>query len=82
MVYDTSELFGQYIPYVFTTPPNDTYYPVIQYHKESIKLVIYGRDLYMVGWRGPHGNYEIKSDYQSANYMIGDVTCRGKEVLW
>lgn len=56
---------------VFTTPLGGTYYLVLQYDERCLELVLGGRDLYMMGWRGPNGSYKIKSDSQSVNYMTG-----------
>lgn len=72
MVEDVSQLFGPEVVEVFTTPPDGTYYLVLEYSNRSLELVISGRDLYMMGWRGPNGTYEIKSDSQLVNYMVGN----------
>lgn len=68
---DVSRVFGPN-SVVFTTPPHGTFYVDLESRGRFLELLINGRDLYVMGFRGPSGSFEIKSDTEAVNYMIGE----------
>jgi hypothetical protein len=70
IVKDVSDIFGPGAV-MCTTPPNGTFHMELEDSGRSLEVLINARDLYVMGWRGPNGSFEIKSDTQTENYMIG-----------
>lgn len=66
---DVSRLFDRHCV-VYTTPMRETFYPVVTYEGRSLVFVIDGRNLYIKGFSGPNGSYQLRLDEQEENYML------------
>jgi hypothetical protein len=55
-------------------PPGGSVYVELVYKSRSLEFALWGRNLYVMGWRGPHGTVEIKDPLeQRKNFMVGPV---------
>ena len=66
---DVSRLFDRECV-MYTTPERGSFYPVITYEGRSLVFVIDGRNLYIKGFTGPNGSYQLSLDEQEENYML------------
>lgn len=60
---------------VFTTPPQGAFYFNVEYKGRVLKVVLNVRDLYLMGWSGAKGRFEMKMPCEDRkNFMLNPVT--------
>jgi hypothetical protein len=70
--FDLSSLFGNN-KVLFTTPPAGCFTFTFQYLGRTLDICLYGRNLYVMGWRNPNGTFEIKLESENRkNFMSGE----------
>lgn len=66
---DVSRLFDRQCV-IYTTPERGSFYPVITYEGRPLIFVIDARTLYIKGFAGANGSYQLRLDEQEENYML------------
>ncbi|KAF7064671.1 hypothetical protein CFC21_070931 [Triticum aestivum] len=74
MQKDISSILGEGFE-VYTTPADGTFHLTFVCKKNWITFFFYGRNLYMKGWNGPFGIFEIQSDAHVGPNYIPDPSC-------
>lgn len=58
---------------VFTNPPQGTFYCNVEYLGRTIEVAIYLRTLYLMGWTGANGKFDMKMENEE-RYMSPSAT--------
>jgi hypothetical protein len=73
-VVDVSTLFGRSNLVIFTPLSGGPVYVKLVHKSRSLEFALWGRNLYVMGWRGPHGTVEIKDPMEHRkNFVVGPV---------
>lgn len=71
---DISSILGEGFE-VYTTPADGTFHLTFVCKENWITFFFYGRNLYMKGWHGPFGIFEIQSETHAGPNYIPDPSC-------